>query len=165
MTSHIHRQAAKLLQDGRRSVFYFRATSEKDFIEIESSLEVEILVSNPSLYYLFVGFKKNKCRFRMNFSFKLQNTLENTHPLVYTRRSSGKTTAWTKERICEVTSSTKFELFVPLVNVILFCVPFFVELQDAVVKRKPLKYIESLCFSTTQAGLKPVGLHSVDSIN
>ena len=51
----------------------FQATSDEDFIGLESSLEVEILVTNLPLYNRFDGEKKKSCHFGIYFSFKVAN--------------------------------------------------------------------------------------------
>ena len=56
--SRTRQQAARNSPRWRPPILEFRATLDENFIELESSLEAEILVSNLPLYNLFVGEKK-----------------------------------------------------------------------------------------------------------
>ena len=59
--SRTRQQAARNSPRWRPPILEFRATLDENFIGLESSLEAEILVSNPPLYNLFVGEKKKTC--------------------------------------------------------------------------------------------------------
>ena len=65
--SHTHHQATKSSPIWRPPDLEVWASLDKNFKGVESSLEVEILVSNLPLYNLFVGKKKKCCHFGMNF--------------------------------------------------------------------------------------------------
>ena len=61
LMSRTRQQAARNSPRWRPPILEFRATLDENFIELESSLEAEILVSNLPLNNLFVGEKKKTC--------------------------------------------------------------------------------------------------------
>ena len=67
LMSHTRHQATKSSPIWRPPDLEVWASLDKNFKGVESSLEVEILVSNLPLYNLFVGKKKKCCHFGMNF--------------------------------------------------------------------------------------------------
>ena len=69
-TSRTRHQATKSSPRRRLSVLEFWATLDENFLGLDSSLEIEILVSNLPLCSLFLGEKKKSCHSGTNFSFK-----------------------------------------------------------------------------------------------